>query len=288
MLTLPNSVRFQFIAASGSRGWAGGDEGHGLIRVLKTPCRWLGLFPHIPVVAKTVTRWPCQGNLRLWQPWRAVRLVGHDSLVNCVALTNPGIEGWVRDYYPIVPGRPYPVLASMASNDPAEAGWMADHLTVRCPRLAGIELNLSCPNTGERDGSVEQAKAIFDAVHTHTSLPVIVKLAYQDPYLDICRALDGRAWAFHLINTVPWPLDRPSPLAHYGYTGGVSGRLLLDYARKALLKARLLGLRTPLISGGGVLDRREAKARLSMGAAAVSLGSVYLLRPWRVRRIVND
>jgi dihydroorotate dehydrogenase (NAD+) catalytic subunit len=297
MLTLPNGVQFSCIASAGSRGWAGGDEGHGLARGWKWP--WSKLWPNIPVVTKTLTRLPRKGNLTFWRPWRCVRPIPGSrwgGLINAVGLTNPGLEGWIGRYHPKVQERPYPVFVSIQADTPSEATWMTSLLDLSCAGIAGIELNLSCPNTchaGGGGGKTSDALKIYSACRETTSLPVIPKLGWYDDYVLFCRKVleeYGSLPAVHLINTLPWPAASvgPSPLARYGLVGGVSGRPLVPYARMALRAMTKSLPQVPVISGGGVMDTDEAVTRMGMGAATVSLGSVYLLRPWRVRGIINS
>jgi dihydroorotate dehydrogenase len=298
MITLSNGVRFSCISSSGSRGWAGNDEGHGLVR----PWKWfwdaVGCFPSIPVVAKTTTRYSRKGNLTFWRPWRAVRLFGTSSMVNAVALTNPSERVWVQKWYTVAISQPFPVFASIAPDDPTEAGDMALLLQTECPDLPGIELNLSCPNSGHlntQEGNAKLAKAlaIFYEVKAHTRHPIIVKLGYQDDFLTLCRLLQRDTAAFHLINALPVSVYRQlhpeatSPLAPYGYEGAISGHLLAPYAREVLTKVKQLNLPMPIISGGGIMTAEEAELRFSLGAQAIALGSVFLLRPWRVASIVR-
>jgi dihydroorotate dehydrogenase len=299
MIYLANGVSFSCIASSGSRGWAGNDEGHGLVRPWKRLWDTLGFFPPIPVVAKTVTRHPRKGNLTFWRPWRAVRRLGRGSLVNAVGLTNPGGPDWIKHWYPVCVWQPFPILASIAPDNPQEAREMASLLEEHCPLLAGIEVNLSCPNSGhlltvDGDAKLAMALAIFSEVKSCTHLPLIVKLGFQDDFMTLCRLLDGQAAAFHLINALLWLLYAPghdsikeSPLQRYGYQGAMSGHDLAPYACQALTQVQSLSLTTPVISGGGILTVAEAQRRFHLGAQAVSLGTVYLLRPWRVAAIVR-
>jgi dihydroorotate dehydrogenase (NAD+) catalytic subunit len=292
MIRLKNGVEFDFIASAGSRGWSGVDDGHGYARAWKAAWRWA--LPDVPVVAKTVTRHPNAGNYDPWRPWRCVRTVP-GGLVNCMALPNPGIDAWVRDYYPLTLRRRFPVFASIAPADDAEAAYMTSLLDSACPGLAGVEVNLSCPNV-EHNQALANALAVYTACLNNAGRhPVIPKLAYQDDYLSFVKIVRNGLQAVHLINTIPWDVyagslvvSRPSPLAPYGLKGGVSGEPLAYYSRVALRRVRsFLGPDIPVISGGGVMDAFEASGRFADGADAVGLGTVFLLRPWRVRRIVR-
>jgi dihydroorotate dehydrogenase (NAD+) catalytic subunit len=296
MIRLSSGASFMFIISAGARGWAGRDEGHGLAHLWKVPFRLLGLMdtgPSVPVVSKTVTRHPRRGRYRWWKPWQTIRLVP-GGVVNAMALPNPGIVIWIEEYYRDAVSRGIPFVLSIAPESADEAAEMATMAEKRARRLAALEINLSCPNVqhGE-DDRVDFASRIVRAALSGTSHPVILKLGVQDPYLDICKRVDGEGLAaFHLINAVPWRLActaPPSPLAGYGYDGAVSGRPIVSFARDALRRAKFLNLATPVVSGGGVGTAGEALARFEMGADAVGLGSQTTLRaPWAARQIVKS
>lgn len=295
MINLSNGVSFNVIASSGSRGWAGGDEGHGLARAYKAPWHWCS-WPDIPVVTKTLTRYPRKGNLTFWRPWRCVQPVSGTrlgGLVNAVGLTNPGIIAWIKDYYRFKTPRRCPIFVSIMPTDEDYAYFMTSLLELSCASIAGIELNLSCPSAGPVN--LDKALSLYNTCQANTDLPIIPKFGWQDDYVGFCRTVLDRGWklpAVHLINCIPWAAlpdykTSPSPLAKYGLSGGVSGSPLSRHSLWALWRMRKEVPQVPVISGGGVMCAQDAITRLDDGAAAVSLGSVYLLRPWRVSGIVK-
>jgi dihydroorotate dehydrogenase len=290
MITLANGVSFAAVAAAGARGFAGGDEGHGIVGL------WKKLFalPAISFISKTITLSPRKGNLTLWRPWRAVRVLERGRVVNAVGLTNPGMRAYVERFYLKSVDRRVPYFVSIAAETPQEAYELAYYLRQHCSIMAGLELNLSCPNVIHTpEDQVANAVKLFLAVQEAAAgWPVLVKLGVELPYVDVCRALANLARppaVFDLINAVPWGLILAylgnSPLSRYGYAGGVSGPDIIIPARKALQEVRALGLGIPILSGGGIIDAREATDRLTMGAGAIALGSVYLTAPWRVASI---
>jgi dihydroorotate dehydrogenase len=299
MLTLSNSYRFEFAAAAGALGLDGDDAGNGIVRLWKWPFKRLGILRtrDFTVITKTLTFAPRRGNLRWWCPWRAVRRLGGDmglpSVINAVGLTNPGLYVWADTYLRRLAGAGRPVIVSLAPENPEEAESMARRLQWH-NAVVGIELNLSCPNSGTA-AQVNQAVEMVQAVKSTCHLPIILKLGIAQPYLDICRTLDGRVDAFDLINAVPWRTisqvvygkEVPSPLAGYGLQGAVSGDLILTYARAALAAVRGAEVQTPILSGGGIRTIQEIDYRFNAGASAVSLG-VAFMRPWLPSRLVRQ
>ncbi len=282
MIRLKNGHEMDFLCASGALAWYG--EGWWW----EHPLRWLGLIrpDELTVIGKTLTFEPRQGNLKMWCPWRCVRLISGGA-VNAVGLTNPGYQWWIKECCPKIAKTNWRVIASIMPNNAAEAAKMARELNP-CP-IVGIELNVSCPNV-DHDHSIAHIKGIVDTILGESVHPLIVKLGYTDPYLDICKELDGKITAFDLINTIPWGKvfpDKPSPLVKYNLTGGVSGEPIKLYSREALSSAVALKLRTPIISGGGIDSFHEAYVRFVLGAKAVSFGTVFLRTPWKPRNIIR-
>lgn len=210
-----------------------------------------------------------------------------NGVVNAVCLTNPGYEWWMEKPYRRTVRNGYKVVVSIAPDSPAEARTMADDLNA-CKEIVGIEVNF-CPNT-ESDNTVDRACDIVNECIKHTSHPVIVKLSFAQPYLDICRQLDGAVAAFDLINSVPWKMvfpDEQSPLHKYKLSGSVSGYAILNVARYALIHVRSQ-VKSPIISGGGITNLLEVKNRFLSGANAISLGTVFLSKPGLANKICSD
>ncbi len=283
MIKFKNGHNMDFACASGALAWYG--EGWWW----EHPLRWLGFIrpDELTVISKTLTFDARVGNLKWYCPWRCVRLI-EDGAVNAVGLTNPGYDWWIKNCPSKIDKKGWKVIVSIMPAHEGEAETMVRALNP-CP-IVGYEINVSCPNV-DHDSSIAHIKRIFQAVKANTDHPVILKLGYTDPYVDICRELDGKADAFDLINTVSWAKvypDKPSPLAKYNLVGGVSGFPIREYSREALVKVRFSGVKTPIISGGGIDSAVEVYARMVSGARAVTLGTVFLRTPWKPYYIIRE
>ena len=101
-----------------------------------------------------------------------------------------------------------------------------------------------------------------------------------------------------ISNTIPWGTmpDRinwkklfgsaTSPLEKFG-GGGLSGAPLLPLVFEWVTNARAAGLTCPLNAGGGILAPNDAEALFDAGADSVFIGSMAILRPWRVRATIR-
>ena len=287
MITLSNEHSFTFAAASGALGFDG--DGY----FWEQPLRWAGLMDpsQFTIITKTLTRWPRAGNLKWWCPWRCVRLPPGGA-VNAVGLTNPGVDWWMKNVPNHLYQRGYNVIVSIAPETEQEVEYMVSRL--RCNafnNIKGVEINVSCPNVDHDEGVHHICKMVNAALNYHNAnLPVLVKLGWQQPYLDVCRELDGHVAAFDLINAVPWKDMRTdkSPLNKYNLEGSVSGKSIRYLAEKTLMAVKKAGIKTPILSGGGVMNITDVRRRFAFGADAVAFGSLFLRKPWAPNQIVKQ
>ncbi len=77
-----------------------------------------------------------------------------------------------------------------------------------------------------------------------------------------------------------------SPLAKWG-GGGLSGRALCPLVCEWIARLRDAGFTKPINGGGGMLSPEDVARYYQAGASSIFIGSVALLRPWRVREIVS-
>lgn len=101
-------------------------------------------------------------------------------MLNSIGLENPGLEAFVREHLPRLRERGVTIIANIAGDTVEEYAQMAEILEA-APGIAGIELNVSCPNIarGGMHFGVDPASVhrIIRAVKQMTSLPVMPKLS---------------------------------------------------------------------------------------------------------------
>jgi len=239
------------------------------------------------IILKSVTSEPRRGNPepRIWET--------SSGMLNSIGLENVGIDALVDEVLPSLKDIGLPVFASIAGDTVRAFARLGAKLE-NAGGLAGIEVNVSCPNV-ERGGiqfgvDPGATKAVVMAVKENCSLPVFVKLSAA--VADIARIAEaaGQAGAFglSLINTVPGlAIDAAKRKPRLGaVTGGLSGPAIKPIALKAVWDCyRATGL--PIIGGGGIYDSEDAVEFLLAGAAAVSLGSAIFQEPQRAIELVD-
>lgn len=231
------------------------------------------------------------------------------AALNAVGLSGPGLryllDRWNETSFRDGIGSG-PWLLSFMSVEPScderlsEVSRMCDLLLARgLPGRPGLQVNMSCPNVGfDPSLLVDEASRVLDSVSC-LRLPVFLKVNVLFPVRAALQLSDHPACdGFVCSNTVPWgklpdQIDwrslfgsETSPLAHLG-GGGLSGAPLLPLVARWIRDARAQGISSAIVGGGGVLSPGCADVLVDAGADAIELGSVSMLRPWRVRSIIQ-
>jgi dihydroorotate dehydrogenase (NAD+) catalytic subunit len=155
----------------------------------------------------------------------------------------------------------------------------------RAGGLAGVELNLSCPNvSGGIDFATDPAvtRRIVRRCRDACPLPIIAKLTpnVTDVVAIARAAADGGADAVSLVNTllglaVDWRKRRP--VLGNG-TGGLSGPAIKPVALRIVwqvARAKVL----PIMAVGGIATIDDVMEFLVAGAAAVQVGTANFYDP---------
>ncbi|HQW51215.1 MAG TPA: dihydroorotate dehydrogenase, partial [Tepidiformaceae bacterium] len=239
------------------------------------------------VVSKGVTMAPRGGNP---QPRVAETPAG---MLNSIGLQNIGIHECITAMAPAWARWDVPVIVNIAADSVEEFGEMARMLD-GVPGIAGIELNISCPNvdTGgmEIGQSVEASARATRAAVRNTDLPVIVKLTpnVTDPVaLAVACANEGAA-AICAINTVlGLAIDtrRRKPILPRA-RGGLSGPAIKPIALRIVYDvARAVPI--PVIGCGGIATGEDAVEFLMAGATAVQVGTATFANPRALLEVVE-
>lgn len=259
-------------------------------------------YLHIPdiqrlgaIVAKGTTLHPRAGN-------PALRVVETPAgMLNAIGLQNPGIDDLILHRAPLWAAWSVPVLVNIAGETLAEFVALAAKLE-GVPGVAGLELNISCPNL-RAGGSVfgsdaEIAAEATAAVRQASSFPLIVKLSPNVPDLrPIARAVaEAGADAVSLINTLTgMKIDvRTRRPALANVTGGLSGpaikpialRMVYEVAQE--LQSGVGGRSVPVIGIGGIANLEDALEFIMAGATAVQLGTINFVNPHAGLEIVDS
>ncbi len=247
------------------------------------------------VVAKTATMRPREGNPEpKWHPrrWKPPAEAEDPIYLNSIGLTNPGLRAMLDEKAPVWAGWDVPVILSIAGETVEEFGTMAS-MAEGSVGVAGLELNLSCPNVdnGAHFSHVpEVAEETVGRVKAETSLPVIPKLSPNVPdIVRIAEAVTGAgADAITISNTIPaMSIDTETGRPTLGTAmGGLSGPGLRPVA-VALVYQASQAVEVPIIGAGGIFSSDHALEFIMAGAAAVQVGTANLTNFWAPLEVLD-
>lgn len=299
--------------ASGARGFFG--EGYWFHRFWEP----FGLdYRYATFTAKTATEMMRQGNMPLMRedgitprelkPRCIVVKLRKGVVLNAVGLSNPGINAllaqnkWQKMCKPFFIS--FAAVGTTLYERLREVKMVVRELHRAQPEFNvpfGVQMNISCPNTeAHHTATVEETKEML-SIFAKLGVPLVPKVNVLMP-LDVVREMVSHEAcdALCVTNTIPWGAlperidwkglfgSDISPLLEYG-GGGLSGKLLLPLLLEWLTKAwRVLPSSLPIMAGGGILSRDDVRAVVDKGAEYVELGSVSILRPWRVRSLIAE
>lgn len=239
------------------------------------------------IVVKGLSLMPARGN----PPPRIVETPC--GMLNAIGLENVGVETFVRDKLPFLRRLQTPVLANIYGTDVKAYAELAARLS-DIEGVAGVEVNISCPNV--KEGGVafgadpRTAQQVTEAVRARYKGPVVVKLSPNVTDITvIARAVaDGGADAVSLINTITgMAIDiqtRRPTLANI--TGGLSGPAIKPVALRMVWQVAR-AVRLPVIGIGGIMNAEDALAFIIAGACAVQIGTANFVNPGSTLQIVD-
>jgi len=216
------------------------------------------------------------------------------GMLNAIGLQNVGIDEFISSkvpYYRTIDTR---VIANFFGTTVEEYAELAGRLDA-IPEVAGVEVNISCPNV--KQGGIVfgtdpgAASAVVEAVREKTIKPVIVKLSPNvTDIVAMARACeDAGADALSVINTITaMAIDlktRRPVLANV--TGGLSGPAIKPIALRMVWQVAR-AVEVPVIGIGGIMTATDALEFLLAGATAVQVGTASFLDPGVAGRIVRE
>ena len=270
-------IRMQnpLLTASGTFGYAQEFE------------RYLDLNRLWGLVVKTITRLPRPGN-------PAPRITETPAgMLNAIGLQNVGIDVFIREKLPYLRTLAPPLIVNVAGESMEDFRELTKRISDQ-EGVAGIELNVSCPNVaGGLDFSTDPKLTyqVVKAAREATRLPLIPKLS---PNVTDIRAIakaaeEAGADGISLINTlVGMAIDvrtRRPKIANV--TGGLSGPAIRPVAVRMVWQAAR-AVRLPIIGMGGIVSGEDAAEFLIAGATAVAVGTANFIDPTNAIKILAE
>ena len=238
------------------------------------------------VVVKGIRLQPVRGN-------RTPRTFEVTSgLLNAIGLQGPGVDGFIRKYWPFLKELKVPTIINIWGTTVEEYAEVAR----RFDALGGVgalELNVSCPNIKEGGAQfgtdVKLLSQVVAACRKATQLPLITKLSPNvvsiAPYAQAAEAAGSDALS--IMNSFPaMAIDiatRRPRLANV--TGGLTGPCIKPIAIKLVWEAAK-AVKIPIIGMGGIQNAADAIEFLLAGATAVAVGTANFYEPQTALQVI--
>ena len=231
------------------------------------------------IIVKGLSLKPASGN----PPPRTVETCG--GMLNAIGLENIGLAAFVKEKLPFLQSLDTPIILNIYGQNMDEYAKLAERIH-DLEGIAGIELNISCPNV--KAGGIafgtdpKMAFQVTKSVREKTKLPLIVKLS---PNVTDVRTIariveEAGADAISLINTITsMAVDvetRRPKLANK--VGGLSGPAIKPIALRMVWET-VQAVALPVIGIGGIMDASDALEFLIVGAQAVQVGTANFVNP---------
>ena len=231
------------------------------------------------IVVKGLSLTPSPGN----PPPRIVETPS--GMLNAIGLENVGIDAFISEKLPALSGVSTPIFANIYGETMEAYADLAGRLA-DIEAVAGIEINISCPNVdaGGIAFGVDPLSAakVVSKVRRRTSRPVMVKLSPNvTDIVTMARAVvDAGADAVSLINTITGmaiDVETRRPILA-NVTGGLSGPAIRPVALRMVWQVAA-AIDVPVIGMGGIMAAEDALAFLIAGATAVQVGTANFVDP---------
>ena len=237
-------------------------------------------------VAKSLTLEPRSGN----PPPRIAEAPA--GMLNAISIENIGVEAFLSDRLPQLP-EDVVVVASCFGTSPGDYAELAARLS-ESPRVAGIEINASCPHV--KSGGIEfgQDPQLLGDLVAHvraaTRKPLLAKLSPNVTHIDeMARVCEGAgADGISLINAIQAMdvhVESRRPVLS-NVLGGLSGPAIRPIALRMVWQVAQ-AVSIPICGIGGIMAPEDAVKFLLCGATAVQVGTANYLNPAAGREIAE-
>lgn len=214
------------------------------------------------------------------------------GLINAIGIPSKGWEYYLKEEVPRLRKLDLPIIQSIVGKNVEEYEILAEKLE-GLGFLAGIELNLSCPNLKAGGlGLGLDPDLVYDLVRrvrAKTSRPLIAKLTPNtSDVVGLARAVEAAgADCIAMINTVrAMAIDIRTRKPVLGnITGGLSGPAVKPIALCQIWEV-YEAVKIPIIGMGGVTNYRDVLEFMLAGARAVALGTVNFIEPGAAPKIL--
>ena len=215
------------------------------------------------------------------------------GLINAIGLQGPGVNGFIRKYWPFLKALKVPTVINIWGTTVEEYAEVAR----RFDALGGVgalELNVSCPNIkagGAQFGTdLKLLSQVVSECRKATKLPLITKMSPNvvsiAPYAKAAEAAGSDALS--IMNSFPaMAIDIETRLPCVAnVTGGLTGPCIKPIAIKLVWEAAK-AVKIPIIGMGGIETAADAIEFILAGATAVAVGTANFYEPQTALQVIT-
>lgn len=215
------------------------------------------------------------------------------GMLNAVGLQNKGVDYFIEHIYPGIRKYSSKMFVNVSGSKVEDYIATSEKL-VDLDGVAGIELNISCPNVKEGGmtfgTSCPSAAAVTKAVRRVYPKHLMVKLSPNiTDVAEIARVIEGEgADSLSLINTIlAMAIDSKTrkPLLST-VTGGLSGPAIKPVALRMVWQV-YNAVKIPLVGMGGIMNATDAIEFMLAGATAIQVGTANFIDPQITIKIID-
>ena len=215
------------------------------------------------------------------------------GMLNAVGLQNGGVNYFASNLYPELTKYETNVLVNVSGSTIEDYVACAERIG-ELEKIAGIELNISCPNIkagGMAFGTTcASAEKVVEAVRKVYNKTLIVKLSPNvTDVTEIARAVENSgADSISLINTLlgmAINVETRKPVLST-VTGGLSGPAIKPVALRMVWQVSR-AVNIPVIGLGGIMNATDAIEFILAGATAVQVGTANFIDPLITTKIIS-
>lgn len=231
------------------------------------------------IIVKGTTLEPRQGN-----PYPRMAETP-SGMLNAVGLQNKGVEYFAEHIYPEIEHFKSAVIVNVSGSKLEDYAAVCRRIAA-LPKVAAVEINISCPNVkhgGMAFGTTcAGAAAVTKACREAFPRTMIVKLSPNvTDVTEIARAAEAEgADSVSLINTLMGmaiDVERRKPMLST-VTGGLSGPAVKPVAVRMVWQVAK-AVKIPVIGLGGITSGADALEFIMAGATAVQVGTANFINP---------
>lgn len=215
------------------------------------------------------------------------------GIMNSIGLENPGVEHFIKEILPEMRKIDTVILANLGGHSVEDYLIAAEMLNEA--DIDMIELNISCPivaSGGMAFGlHCQDAAAITTKVKEVSRHKIVVKLSPNgDNPAELAKACEAAgADGISLVNTFQaMAVDVKNRRAVFDNVyAGLSGPGIFPVALR-MVRDTARAVKIPVVGMGGIQSAEDVIAMIMVGAQAVEIGTMNLVEPHIVPRLIAD